>query len=78
MRPVAVLTVAAGTLAAAALLVLAAGASPADGWFTKIGDFMKGAGSIPDVPAAKSYIDDTFLKMVNSDPKLQAFANRAN
>ena len=56
----------------------AAGASPADGWFTRIGDFMKGAGSIPDVPAAKSYIDDAFLKMVNSDPKLQAFANRAN
>ena len=56
----------------------AGGASPADGWFTRIGDFMKGAGSIPDVPAAKSYIDDAFLKMVNSDPKLQAFANRAN
>ena len=56
----------------------AGGASSADGWFTRIGDFMKGAGSIPDVPAAKSYIDDAFLKMVNSDPKLQAFANRAN
>jgi len=56
----------------------AAGASPADGWFTRIGDFMNGAGSIPDVPAAKSYIDDAFLKMVDSDPKLKAFANRAN
>ena len=56
----------------------AGGASPADGWFTRIGDFMKGAGSIPDVPAAKSYIDDAFLKIVDSDPKLKAFANRAN
>jgi NitT/TauT family transport system substrate-binding protein len=55
-----------------------AGASPADGWFTKIGDFMKGAGSIPEVPAAKSYISDEFMKMVESDPKLKAFANRSN
>jgi ABC-type nitrate/sulfonate/bicarbonate transport system substrate-binding protein len=55
-----------------------AGASPADGWFTKIGDFMKGAGSIPEVPAAKSYINDEFMKMVDNDPKLKAFANRTN
>ena len=55
-----------------------AGASPADGWFTRIGDFMKGAGSIPEVPAAKSYISDEFMKMVESDPKLKAFANRSN
>jgi ABC-type nitrate/sulfonate/bicarbonate transport system substrate-binding protein len=56
----------------------AAGASPADGWFTKIGDFMKGAGSIPDVPAAKSFISDDYMKMVESDPKLKAFASRTN
>jgi ABC-type nitrate/sulfonate/bicarbonate transport system substrate-binding protein len=56
----------------------AAGASATDGWFTKIGDFMKAAGSIPDVPAAKSYITDDYMKMVESDPKLKAFANRTN
>ena len=56
----------------------ATGASPADGWFTKIGDFMTGAGSIPEVPAAKSYISDEFMRMVDSDPKLKAFANRSN
>jgi ABC-type nitrate/sulfonate/bicarbonate transport system substrate-binding protein len=56
----------------------AAGASPADGWFTKIGDFMKGAGSIPEVPAAKSFITDEYMKMVENDPKLKAFANKAN
>ncbi len=39
---------------------------------------MKGAGSIPDVPAAKSYITDEYMKMVESDPKLKAFANRSN
>jgi NitT/TauT family transport system substrate-binding protein len=65
---------------AAQLLALnrVSGTSPADGWFTKIGDFMKAAGSIPDVPAAKSYITDEYMKMVESDPKLKAFANRSN
>ena len=56
----------------------ATGPSPADGWFTKIADFMKGAGSIPDVPAASTYISDEFMKMVANDPKLKAFANSSN
>jgi ABC-type nitrate/sulfonate/bicarbonate transport system substrate-binding protein len=55
-----------------------AGPSPADGWFTKIGEFMNGAGSIPDVPATKSYITDEYMKMVENDPKLKAFATRSN
>ena len=45
---------------------------------TKIGDFMKGSGAIPEVPAAKDYISDEFMKMVNADPKLREFANRSN
>jgi ABC-type nitrate/sulfonate/bicarbonate transport system substrate-binding protein len=56
----------------------ASGPSPADGWFTKISEFMNAAGSIPDVPAAKSYIVDDYMKMVENDPKLKAFANRTN
>ena len=54
------------------------GASDVDGWMTKIGDFMKGSGSIPEVPAAKDYITDEYMKLVNADPKLREFANRAN
>ena len=54
------------------------GASEVDGWMTKIGDFMKGAGSIPEPPAAKDYITDEFMKMVNADAKLREFANRSN
>jgi ABC-type nitrate/sulfonate/bicarbonate transport system substrate-binding protein len=61
-----------------AALNRASGASPADGWFTKIADFMRAAGSIPDVPPARSYISDEFMKMVDSDPKLKAFVNRTN
>ena len=54
------------------------GASDVDGWMTKIGDFIKGTGAIPEVPAANSYITDEFMKMVNADPKLREFANRTN
>jgi len=54
------------------------GASEVDGWMTKIGDFIKGTGAIPEVPAANSYITDEFMKMVNADPKLREFANRTN
>ncbi len=54
------------------------GASDADGWMTKIGEFMKGTGAIPEVPAARDYISDEYMKMVNADPKLREFANRSN
>ena len=54
------------------------GASDVDGWMTKIGEFMKGTGAIPEVPAARDYLSDEFLKMVNADPKLRDFANRSN
>jgi NitT/TauT family transport system substrate-binding protein len=56
----------------------AGGASDVDAWLTKIGEFMKGAGAIQDVPAAKGFITDDYMKMVNSDPKLREFANRSN
>ncbi len=54
------------------------GPSPADAWFTKIGEFMKASGSIPDVPASSSYMTDEFMKMVENDPKLKAFASRSD
>lgn len=44
-------------------------------WFEKIADFMKSKGTIQSVPTANSYISDRYLKMVNDDPKLKAFAN---
>ena len=54
------------------------GASDVDGWMTKIGEFIKSTGAIPEVPAAKDYITDEFIKMINADPKLREFANRTN
>jgi NitT/TauT family transport system substrate-binding protein len=38
---------------------------------------MKGNGTIPTVPAASSYIDNAPMKRVASDPKLKAFATKA-
>lgn len=49
--------------------------STTDGWFTNMGEFMKGTGAIPAVPAASEYITDAFMKRVAADPKLRAFAN---
>jgi NitT/TauT family transport system substrate-binding protein len=56
----------------------AKGASEVDTWFTNIAEFMKGNGTIPRVPAASSYIDDAPMKRVASDPKLKAFATKAD
>src|SRR5665213_326667 len=56
----------------------AGGASEVDGWFTKIAAFMKANGTFPEAPAASKFIDDEYMRMVDKDPKLKAFANRAD
>jgi ABC-type nitrate/sulfonate/bicarbonate transport system substrate-binding protein len=56
----------------------AGGASEMDGWFAKIGAFMKASGSVPEAPAPASFISDSYMKMVAADPKLKAFANKTN
>ena len=56
----------------------ASGASDVDGWLTKIGEFMKANGSIAEPPAAKGYVTDEYMRMVDRDPKLKEFANRTN
>jgi NitT/TauT family transport system substrate-binding protein len=49
--------------------------SMVDKWFGSIGEFMKGTGAIPAVPASSEYITDAYMKRVAADPKLRAFAN---
>lgn len=56
----------------------ARGASAMDGWFGAIGEFMRGTGAIPSVPASADYITDAYMKRVAADPKLREFANKAN
>lgn len=54
------------------------GASEVDGWFTKIGAFMKANGTFAEAPVASQFVTDEYLRMVDADPKLKAFANRAD
>ena len=56
----------------------AGGASEVDGWFTKIGAFMQANGTFPEAPAASKFVSDEYMKMVDADPKLKAYANRAD
>jgi ABC-type nitrate/sulfonate/bicarbonate transport system substrate-binding protein len=53
-------------------------ASDVDKWLTGIGEFMKANGTFPEAPATKSFVTDEYLRMVERDPKLKEFANKAN
>jgi len=55
-----------------------AGSSKVDGWLGNIGEFMKGVGTIPEVPDSKSFIDDTYMKRVAADPALKELATKAD
>ena len=55
-----------------------ASGSEMDDWFAKIGAFMKASGSVPEAPAPATFITDQYLRMVDSDAKLKAFANQKN
>jgi len=54
------------------------GKSDVDGWMTQISDFMKAAGTLPEAPVAGNYVTDQYMKLVDNDPRLKEFANRAN
>src|SRR5947207_3210768 len=54
------------------------GASQVDQWMTQIAEFMKGAGTLPEAPAASAYVSDEYMRLVDRDPKLKEFANRSN
>jgi len=54
------------------------GTSEVDKWLTGIGEFMKANGTFPEAPATKSFVTDEYLRMVDNDPKLKAFANNSN
>lgn len=54
------------------------GPSDVDKWLTAIGDFMKGAGTVPETPDTKTFVDGSFMSKVAADPKLRAIATKAN
>lgn len=54
------------------------GPSEVDGWFQKIGAFMQANGTFPQAPDPEKFITDKYIRMIDADPKLKAFANRAD
>jgi ABC-type nitrate/sulfonate/bicarbonate transport system substrate-binding protein len=52
--------------------------SDVDKWLTQITEFMKSSGTIADPPQVSAYVTDAYLRMVDGDPKLKAFANNPN
>ncbi len=54
------------------------GASKFATWMNDISAFLVKSGTIPKAPDASSYISDDYMKLVDSDPKLKAFANSSN
>jgi NitT/TauT family transport system substrate-binding protein len=60
------------------ILSRASGTSDVDKWMTQIAEFMKGTGAITEVPPASKFVTDEYMRMVDADPKLKAFANRSD
>ena len=53
-------------------------ASEVDNWLTQIGEFMKANGTFPEAPTASRFVTDEYLRIVDPDPRLKAFANRTD
>lgn len=53
-------------------------ASKLDTWMNDIGSFLEQVHSIKKAPAAASYVTNKYMKLVESDPKLRAFAESSN
>jgi ABC-type nitrate/sulfonate/bicarbonate transport system substrate-binding protein len=54
------------------------GKSDAQKWSDQVAEFMKSVGIINNIPDSKAYVTDKFLLMIESDPKLKAFADSAD
>jgi len=60
------------------MLSRASGKSMADGAFEALAGYLKSVGTIAEVPDPKNYISDEYLKMVDRNATLKAFANKTN
>lgn len=60
------------------LLSRASGKSSADGAFEALSGYLKSVGTITDIPDPKTFISDEYLKALDGNPALKAFANKTN
>jgi NitT/TauT family transport system substrate-binding protein len=51
------------------------GAAPVDKWMSDLSGYLVGTGTLVAVQDPKTYLDDHYLGMIQSDPKLRNFAN---
>ncbi len=51
------------------------GASQADEWFGKLGDYLRATGTLQQVPETRRFLTDEYLKRIADDQRLSAFAN---
>jgi len=58
------------------IMARSGGDSEVDKWFAGIGEVMRANGTFPEAPKPSAFITDEYMKMVDRDPKLKAFANR--
>ena len=54
------------------------GKSTADSAFDALAGYLKSVGTIAEVPDPKSYISDDYMKMVDRNATLKAFANKSD
>jgi ABC-type nitrate/sulfonate/bicarbonate transport system substrate-binding protein len=57
------------------ILDRSSGASKADQWYSKLGEYLKSTGTLAEAPATGSFITDEYMKRIDADAKLKAFAN---
>lgn len=50
-------------------------ASQMDAWFTELSNFMRTTGAVQQVPKVADFVTDEYMKLVQADPLLRAFAN---
>jgi len=60
------------------LKIMGGSSSDVDRWFHGIVGFMMDKGSIQTAPDPTTFITDEYMKLVDKDPKLRAFANSSN
>ena len=58
------------------LKIFAGAPAPTSEWWNEVGTFMVSVGVISKIPDPKATVSEKFLKMVDSDPKLKAFATK--
>ncbi len=60
------------------MLSRSAGKSTADTAFEALSAYLKSVGTITEVPDPKGFITDDYLKAIDANPTLKAFANKTN